>query len=220
MSEVDRIREYFESTEWRPTPAREYLVRERRALLRTLVTGLERLPADITICDVGCGAGSDLVGWRDAGVPESSLAGTELLAERAAIAQEALPSAEIHVVDGFELPFGSGTFDVCTASLVLSTIRAQRQRQRLLLEMARIVRPGGVVMVYDFAFKKPWNVSVVAVTTGGLADLWRRPDAVFRAAPLLPALGIALRLPAWIGGFTIRLLPRTHRVWAWHRRTT
>jgi SAM-dependent methyltransferase len=215
MTEADRIRDFFDHARWRPTPGREFLLRERRERLREIVSRLGMPIGQLNLCDVGCGGGADLAAWRDAGAAEVRLAGTELVAERVELARHALPAADIQAVDGFELPFSSGAFDVCTASLVLSTIRATSDRRRLLLEMRRVTRSGGLVVVYDFAVRKPWNREVVAISSRSLTDLWRRPNAVVRAAPFLPALDVALRLPERMGHRLTGLLPRTHRLWVW-----
>jgi SAM-dependent methyltransferase len=216
MSESERIREYFETARWRPSAGRLHLLTERSRLLHTIAGHLSTPITDLAICDVGCGSGSDLVSWRQAGVTESRLAGTELLPERAQRAKDALPEADIRVVDGFELPFASGVFDLCTASLVLSTIRSSSQRSSLLHEMIRVTSPGGAVIVYDFVIRKPWNREVAPVTSSSLRATWRAPDETYRAAPLLPALDLALRLPKAAATRLIAVLPRSHRVWVWH----
>lgn len=186
------------------------------ALLQRAVSTLAKPLAALTICDVGCGGGADLARWRDAGVTESKLAGTELIRDRAELAQELLPAADVRLVDGFDLPFARESFDVCTASLVLSTVRSLALRQHLLREMARVTAPEGLVIVYDFVVSKPWNRSVSPVTTRQLTELWRRPSGIHAAAPFLPALNLALRLPKAMGGRRIiRFLPRTHRLWVW-----
>lgn len=217
MTEVGRIRDYFEAASWRPSPGRDYLVRERTAMFHAIVAGLRRSYKSLAICDVGCSTGDELVAWRDLGVPASRLAGTELVPSRAEIARERLPEADIRVVEGFDLPFASGSFDVCTAALVLSTIAGPAQRRRLLTEMLRITRPGGLVVIYDFVIRKPWNRNVVAVATRDLASVLGRPIEVQRAAPFLPFLTAVLRLPDWIARRLIRILPRTHRIWVWSR---
>ena len=215
MSDADRIRDYFGSTSWRPSPARTQIADERRALLADLGGSFGTALADLAVCDVGCGDGADLRSWRDAGVPENQLAGTELVEARAAIAQQAVPTADIRVVDGVELPFHDEAFDICSASLVLSAITTDVGRKRLLREMARVTRPGGAVAVYDFTIRKPWNRNVRSVTTGHLTALWRRPDTIRRAAPFLPILEVVSRLPDRIRGPLTGVLPRTHRLWVW-----
>jgi SAM-dependent methyltransferase len=215
MTEPDRIREYFQTTKWRASPGREFLARERTELLRASAAVLSAEPFRLRVCDIGCGGGGDLVAWEEWGVLGSSLAGTELLEERAQVARQRLPDADIRLVRGFDLPFDTATFDVSTASLVLSTIRTPRDRAHLLHEIARVTRPGGVILVYDFVVRKPWNRNVDAVTTRWLRTAWRSPDRVLRAAPFLPVLDVLLRLPGGIGRRMARWLPPTHRLWVW-----
>ena len=190
-------------------------MRERTALLRASVADIGIAPARLRICDAGCGGGADLVSWQELGVPASNLAGTELVEERARIALSRLPDADIRLVRGFELPFDTASFDVTTASLVLSTVRNPEDRAHLLHEIARVTRPGGLVLVYDFTVKKPWNPNVVAIRRRWLHSAWRQPDAAVPAAPLLPLLDLLLSLPRGFGHRMIRWLPRTHRLWVW-----
>lgn len=215
MTDADRIRDYFESAAWKSSPGRKYIADERMTLLRAAVSSLAIPLSELRICDVGCGGGADLGRWRDAGVPEKRIAGTELVPGRAALARALLPAAEIQQVDGFDLPFNSGSFDVCTASLVFSTIRSKAHRRRLLEEMARVTRSEGLVIVYDFVIRKPWNLNVSALSTRELTRLWKPPDQVRSAAPFLPALDVALRLPGWLANRVAGSLPRTHRLWVW-----
>lgn len=215
MSEVDRIRDYFGSARWRSSRGRAYLAEERRGLLHDVVGDLGLPFADIAVCDIGCGTGTDLIQWRDSGVRESQLAGTELIAGRAEFARKALPAADIRLVEGFDLPFPSGGFDVCSAALVFSSVLPEAWRRRLISEMARVTRPGGVVIVYDFVIRKPWNRNVTAVSSRQLRRLWRPADHRRPAAPFLPALDLALQLPPQVRGPLIAALPRTHRMWVW-----
>jgi SAM-dependent methyltransferase len=215
MTESDRIRAYYAAKEWPASAGTRYFARERTHHLQALADELPKPLADLAICDVGCGGGTELMRWRDAGVPEAQLAGTELVAERAALAEAALPRADIQLVHDATLPFANDRFDVSTASLVLSSILDAGMRRQLLQEMARVTAPGGIVAVYDFRIRKPWNPHVAAITEGELTGAWRAPDRVVKLGRLLPALKFALRLPQPIASAAVKLLPRTHRLWVW-----
>jgi SAM-dependent methyltransferase len=213
--EAHRIREYFGEASWRPSGGRNMLVAERRELVEQLVRATLPPLAGLTVCDVGCGRGSDLERWHSLGVAEERLFGTELVNERAEAARRALPGASIARVEGFEIPFPDESFDLVCASLVLSTIRDRPGREQLLAEMRRVTRSGGLLAIYDFRVRKPWNRNVVAMSRSELAPTLGPPDSEFRLGPFLPLLDSALRLPAGLRGPTIRLLPRTHRLWVW-----
>lgn len=215
--EAHRIRSYFSEASWRRSAGREMLVAERRQLVEQLVRATLPPFASLTVCDVGCGSGSDLERWRSLGVGEDRLFGTELVDELAGAARRALPGASIAQVEGFEVPFADGSFDLVTASLVLSSIRDRASRRALLAEMWRVTRKGGLLAIYDFRWRKPWNRNVLAVNGSELASAIRPPDADYRLAPLLPLLDVSLRLPGPVASALVRVLPRTHRLWAWNR---
>lgn len=215
--ETDRIRSYFGEASWGRSTGRDMLIAERREVVERLVR--ETLPplTALTVCDVGCGGGSDLERWRSLGVAEDRLYGTELVAESAEAAQRAIGRGTVAPVDGFEVPFADGSFDLVTASLVLSSIRDPAARRQLAAEMWRVTRYGGLLAIYDFRIRKPWNRNVVAVRGSELAATLGPPTAEYRLAPLLPALNLALKLPALPRVALIRALPRTHRLWVWAR---
>ena len=213
--EAHRIREYFNEASWRPSGGREMLVAERRRLVEQLVRATLPPFSQLTVCDVGCGRGSDLERWRALGVAEERLFGTELIDERVQAARRALPRASIAPVEGYEIPFPDDSFNLVSASLVLSTIRDRSGRAALLAEMSRVTRAGGLLAIYDFRVRKPWNRNVVAMSGSELAAALGPPDAEIRLGPFLPLLDPALKLPGGLRGPTIGLLPRTHRLWVW-----
>jgi len=169
------------------------------------------------ILDVGCGTGGDLAYWRDQGVSADRLSGTEILPDRAAAAAELLPGATIVPVDGFTLPFEDDAFELASASMVLSSILEDAARARLFGEMLRVTSAGGLVAIYDFRVRKPWNPSVVAMNRARVAALGTPPDAARPAAPFLPMLPAVLRLPSVLRKPALRALPRTHVLYLWRR---
>lgn len=216
--EVGRIRAYFGEASWRPSAGRGLLVAERRRLVEQVVREMLATPLpQLTVCDVGCGSGADLERWRSLGVTEERIFGTELVRARADEARRALPGATIESVDGFQLPFADASFDLVTASLVLSTTRDGDNRRQLASEMWRVTRAGGILAIYDFTIRKPWNRNVVAIRRAELAGALGRPLATHRLAPFLPLLDFALKLPFPLRSALLGVLPRTHRLWVWQR---
>jgi SAM-dependent methyltransferase len=214
--ESQRIRTYYESKEssWTGWPAaREYATRERRRMLLRLVGALPAIES-IRICDIGCGGGGDLAFWSWLGVPQSNLAGTELIPDRARVASELLPGADIRQVDGFELPFSSGRFDLTTASLVFSSVLDAQSRRQLFAEMQRVTAVGGLTVVYDMRITKPSNRAISRFTPASVGAAVRA-GARYKATPFLPALALVLPVPRFVRGPLIALLPRTHAIWVW-----
>lgn len=222
--EVHRIRRYFTTAagSWsRWQVGRSFLVHERHDLfMRAVRTFVERDLPFMSVCDVGCGNGDDLLFWRDAGVPTNGLAGTEAVAMNAREARAKVEGADVRLVDSFELPFEDGQFLVTTASLVLSTILDPSLRRLLFQEMVRVTAVEGAVLVYDFRVRKPTNRNVVALDRHRAALLGDAPDATWRAAPFLPTLSFVLRMPRWLRPIAMALLPRTHVLYVWRRGPT
>jgi len=215
VDETHRIRAYYREASWRASSGRHFLIAEWRTQVEHVVAELGIDPHSLRICDVGCGVGSDLQRWHELGVPERQLSGTELIPDRAEAAGRALPGASIEYVDGFHVPFADGAFDLVTASLVFSTVVNPAGRRRLATEMRRVTSPGGLIAIYDFRIRKPWNRNVRPVgdrdLTAVLGPPWRR----IAVSPFLPLLDLALRLPSRMARRLVRVLPRTHRIWMW-----
>ena len=102
-----------------------------------------RLPADARILDVGCGTG-EIAGRLSQMFPGGTIVGVDLNDSYLALARERWPLVELHHADAFELPFAPATFDMVVCRHVLQAILTP---ERVLAEMARVARPGGVLHV-------------------------------------------------------------------------
>jgi ubiquinone/menaquinone biosynthesis C-methylase UbiE len=216
-AEARRIEDYYATRVERPmSPTVRFVVDERRAQLARVVERFVGRPvSELRMCDVGCGDGGDLAFWRERGVPETQLCGTELLGGPLTSARERLPNADLRLVDGFQLPFDDRSFDVVYASMVLSSILDDAARQTLFREMQRVAASGGVVAVYDFRIRKPGNRNVVAMTRSRIRALGPRSDVMRPLTPLLPVLPVILQMPPTLGHRLVQLIPRTHALWVW-----
>jgi len=218
-SELARIRGYYAVRD-RPRSrsgtmerAAGLLAKERCAIVRELVT--REIGPRARILDVGCGSGSDLRWWLDAGWPAEQLAGCDMLPNRVAVAQELCPDVEIRLADGRSLPFHDDVFDVVTAATVFSSILDPGLRRSIFGEMERLVRGGGVIAIYDFRVRKPTNPHVIAMTPRRLGALGRTPDASMPVSPLIYGVAAAARLGERGERAAMRLMPRTHLLSVW-----
>ncbi|MEO8247696.1 MAG: class I SAM-dependent methyltransferase, partial [Chloroflexota bacterium] len=219
--EAQRIRDAYarRAHDERVVRGGEFVVAERRAIIReAVVRQFGARVSSIDICDIGCGAGGDLVSFcLDFGIAQEHLAGTELLPGPLAEASRALPEADLRLVDGFELPWPDASFDLTWASMAFSSIMDAASRRDLFGELLRVTRRGGLVAIYDFRVRKPTNPDVVAMTARRIRDLGVVPAQRLTATPFIPLLPVALRLPAPLRRATLPLLPRTHAIWLWRR---
>src|SRR5881394_3904150 len=105
----------------------------------------------LRLLDVACGTGH-LLRMLGAALPhEAKLFGVDLSPHYIARAREVLPrEMDVSLVcdNAEKLPFLDGSFDAATSLFLLHEVPAD-VRARVLSEMARVVRPGGLVVVAD-----------------------------------------------------------------------
>jgi ubiquinone/menaquinone biosynthesis C-methylase UbiE len=129
------------------------------AMRRRIIPPIVRLARDrrssaahpLRVLDVACGTGH-LLKMLGAALPtEAKLFGIDLSPHYIARAREVLPrDLDVSLVcDNAErLPFLDSSFDVATSVYLLHEVPAE-VRARVLGEMARVVRPGGLLVVAD-----------------------------------------------------------------------
>jgi len=142
----------LEYTRWRETALGSVTERLERAAVLDLAGPL----AGRDVLDIGCGdgtyaLGAALAGARVTGVDRSA-AVVEAARRRAADA--GLP-LELHVADALTLPFPPERFDVVLAVTVLCFVL---DPPRAVAEMARVLRPGGVVVLGELGRWSAWGV--------------------------------------------------------------
>lgn len=101
------------------------------------------------VLDVGCGTGTGLQRYADAGCDAH---GVDVSPAMLAQARARLGDrAQLQLIAGTELPFPDGTFDVVTATMVLHEVAAGA-REALVADMARVARDDGHLLIVDFRF--------------------------------------------------------------------
>jgi ubiquinone/menaquinone biosynthesis C-methylase UbiE len=107
-------------------------------------------PKSLSVLDVGCGIGafSKHIVSR-----VGELHGVDVSGESIVRAAQALPNGVFTAYDGSRLPFSDGRFDVAFAVCVFHHVD-RRDRPALAAELRRVVRPGGLVAVFEH---NPWN---------------------------------------------------------------
>ena len=122
--------------------------RGRRRVLDRVIASLE-LPEGARILDAGCGSGRNMVLLARYG----EVTGIELSAASAAVAQR---RGVGEVVEGSvdDLPFPDDSFDFAVSLDVLEHLDDDL---RSLVELRRVVRPGGLLLVTVPAYPRLWS---------------------------------------------------------------
>ncbi len=163
---------------------------------------LQPAPGDVVV-DLGCGSGRSLVWNHDSG---ATMVGIDVAPY---FAQEALERGDLVLGDLRRLPFADGAFGKGYALDVFEHLSREALAD-VLAEIARVMRPGGVVFVYSHVRKNSWIAgglkSINALARGleriGLVDL--RQERLRKSDHLNPLADIP-DLERVVGGAGFRI---------------
>ncbi len=172
--------------------------RLEREVLRLLSRAGGANLADMDILEVGCGGGywlRELVKW---GARPERISGIDLRADSIENAKQLCP-------DGMTLRCGSAaaldwpdaSFDLVLQFTVFTSILAAELRQEVAREMLRVLRPGGLVLWYDFHVNNPRNPDVRGVKRAEIHRLFPGCRIDLRRVSLAPPLARALAPWSW-----------------------
>ena len=196
-SELDRIRAVYTERQaartarryGRESPAEVYGLERRRDAFRSLLTRwLPDGPAGRSVLDVGCGRGGRLAEWTAWGGDPERLVGVDLMPDLVDQARQAYPASRWLVASGDALPFADGSFDVVTQSMAVSSILDPEMRVGVARDMWRVLKPGGLLLWYDFHYPNPWNPNVRPVRRRELSALFPVPPKDVFTLTLIPPL--------------------------------
>jgi ubiquinone/menaquinone biosynthesis C-methylase UbiE len=106
------------------------------------------------LLDVGCGTGRTLVQLA-AAHPALDMIGVDLSPYYVEVARDALsraPNAQLLALNAEDLPFKDGFFDIATSVFTFHEL-PRSVRRRVVDEMKRVLRPGGLLVIEDSAQK-------------------------------------------------------------------
>ena len=126
---------------------------------------LDRIPwrGDERVLDVGCGRGLLTVAAAHR-VPNGSVVGVDVWNPTALSgnrSESVVENAKIEGVDSRievkhgdarELPFADASFNVVVSNYVVHELKTRRDRERMMCELARVLKPGGRVALVDIIF--------------------------------------------------------------------
>nr|WP_227999338.1 methyltransferase domain-containing protein [Nocardia australiensis] len=147
--------------------------------------------------DIGSGTGSEVLTFADAVGPTGTALGVEpdpnLLAAAERRATDLGSSAKFHTGDAYGLPFGADSFDAVLCERVFQHLTAPLRAAN---EIARVLRPGGRVVVMDSdwgtAIVHPGDRRVVRDVVDTLASATTNPLSGRRLPGLLTKAGLVI----------------------------
>lgn len=113
------------------------------------------------ILDAGCGTGGLLKRLADLS-PSWTWSGIDFMPQACALARRRNPDCDIREASVLQLPFDDGSFDAVTCMDVLCQISYPEDSDRALAEIARVLKPGGLMVVNAPAYMWMWSYHDVA----------------------------------------------------------
>lgn len=177
-------------------PGNLLMVQEReRILARIFQAAGYRTLAEARIFEAGCGGGYNLRQFVQWGARPENLAGVDIDGARINYTRAFSPSINVYEGSAESIPEDDKSFDMSVAFTLFSSIHDEEVCERIGMEMFRITRPGGLILIYDMRRNNPRNKAVHAV---GQDDVQRWfPKCRVRTRHLTLVPPVARRIGKW-----------------------
>jgi len=165
-----------------------------------------------SIADIGCGAGTWLVEFVQWGAHPRELCGIDLDESRVKQARERLVGADLCAGDARQLPWRDSLFDLITQFTLFTSILDRSVKKNIAAEMLRVLKPGGIILWYDFRYNNPRNPNVRGIEAAEIRSLFPGCSVKLRRVTLAPPVARAVVPVSWILALAVEKLPflRTH----------
>lgn len=188
-------------------PGNYFMVQRRdheiiNALRRYGITSL----GNLKILDIGCGTGGELRNFLRYGASPENLVGIDLLSDRIEQAKKISPNIEFRCGDASKLPYPENCFDMALQFTVFTSILDPEMKKRVASEMIRVLKPGGVVVWYDYHMNNPANRDVKGVKIKEIQGLFQNCEIHLKRAILAPPISRILAPYSWLVGYLLEKL--------------
>jgi ubiquinone/menaquinone biosynthesis C-methylase UbiE len=203
------------------TPSHLFLMQNLEKRLLELLARSGCLPISTKkILEVGCGTGfwvRDFLKW---GARPENIIGVDLLFSRLSEARRMSPE-RLSLVCGSAsaLGFPSDSFDIVFQSTVFTSILNPQVRKQMAQEMLRVLKPGGVILWYDFHVNNPRNPDVLRVRRQEILQLFSGCQIQLRRITLAPPITRWVARRSWLACHLLEKIPWlcTHYLGAIHK---
>jgi SAM-dependent methyltransferase len=166
----------------------EHFVEERERIYKKVIQGELKDISASSLLEVGAGTGFNMPFFLRAGFRAENITANELLPDRIRTFRERFPA--IRMLPGNVLDMAeAGRFDVVFQSTVFSSVLDEDFRRQLAAKMMRLLKPGGIILSYDFVYNNPFNPDVKQLTRDNIKQLFPHCSYAFYKVTLAPPIG-------------------------------
>ena len=140
------------------------------------------------IIDIGCAGGSILPVLKKFGAAEKNFHGIDLREDRLLDAKKKFPNSNFNLMDARNIDFNDSSFDMVISFTLFSSVLNIEYRKQIASEMARVLKPGGAILYYDFRYNNPFNRNVMRVRYKDIKSLFPNMKMEITLITVIPPL--------------------------------
>lgn len=164
-------------------------IRKTGALLEKYISN----PSQKSILEIGAGHGNNVIMFRDFGFKNQNIFLNEIRQDRIEAIRTNYPEIILFEGNALEVDFGQ-KFDCIYQSTVFTSILSDDDRKNLAARMWDMLKPGGIILWYDFIFNNPNNPDVKKVSIDEVKKLFPNASEVeIKRVTLAPPIGRKVR---------------------------
>jgi ubiquinone/menaquinone biosynthesis C-methylase UbiE len=168
-----------------------FILSERESKYSEIIESKFSSLEGLKVLEIGAGEGGNINFFRKLGLQWENIHANELLPDRFKVLSETYPKITKYEGDAFNLDSTlNQSFDIVFQSTVFTSILDAGFKQKLAGKMWDLVKPGGIVLWYDFSFDNPKNKDVKGIKKQEIRNLFKEAKSItFDKTTLAPPIG-------------------------------
>lgn len=159
----------------------------RRKIETTLESVFDDLPK-VRLLDLGAGTMHWVNEFSHIGLSSNNCFGVDLLLWRLREGKRAGRDLSAVVCSADNLPFADRSFDLITQLTLMTSVLDRSDRERIVSEAFRVLKPGGFFLWYDFRYSNPGNKFTRGIGRKEIEQLFPDTHISIETVTLLPQL--------------------------------
>lgn len=135
------------------------VVNELKRCAKELIDTYFKDLSNVTMLEIGAGNGTNAHMFIEMGVKPENISFNELINERVNNIRSNFPSNKLFPGDAITIEFPE-KYDIVFQSTVFTSILSDDDRKKLAEKMWSLLKPGGIILWYDFIYNNPKNKDV------------------------------------------------------------